>query len=323
MNNFSFDKIYNQIKTETNKYSDISNVYQKLQDCGHIKTIHELIHQIFIQEKKYTFDEISKIIQAYPNKKINLESQLKLNGAIFKTNFHLIIDIIIDMISSDVYNMDVSGESMTEIKPDKFGMSQKSLNLSASKIISPTNKSPTSTKNLKSNLKNPNQNSAISMKHAKQERKNPRMKNTKIPAGLSTSVVVTRNDARAFKKKKQTDKAETNNTSFLSQKNPRLNQTTNSFYSHSTVYPNLDSEFSYVGGKSTFSFQKTERMKDPKDISPGPIYDSQKAMLLTRKKSPDVKFDKAEKTSWFDDKFKAGSESPGFIYNPTKHYVTK
>ena len=259
MNIFPLDKIYSQIKSETNKYSDISNVYQKLQDSGYVKNIYELIHQIFIQEKRYTFDEISKIMQAYPNKKINLESQLRLNGAIFKTNFHLIVGIIIDMISNDIYTLDPNAflgsanNSMSEIgKGDKMGLSQKSLNLSTQKIVSPSNKSPqNSVKNTnaahRSNF-NTNQPQNIinnSMKLAtREERQNPRMNNTKVPQGLSTSMVVTRNDARAFKKKKQiNNKGEpinnnnttSNNMSFLSQKNPRLNQITNSLYCHSTV----------------------------------------------------------------------------------------
>ena len=347
MNIFPLDKIYSQIKSETNKYSDISNVYQKLQDSGYVKNIYELIHQIFIQEKRYTFDEISKIMQAYPNKKINLESQLRLNGAIFKTNFHLIVGIIIDMISNDIYNLDPNAflgsanNSMSEIgKGDKMGLSQKSLNLSTQKIVSPSNKSPqNSVKNTnaahRSNF-NTNQPQNIinnSMKLAtREERQNPRMNNTKVPQGLSTSMVVTRNDARAFKKKKQiNNKGEpinnnnttSNNMSFLSQKNPRLNQSTNSLYCHSTVYPNLDSEFSYIGGKSTFTFPRTERMKEQKDISPGPKYDPERAANIVRNKSPEVKFDKAEKTSWFDEKFKQGAQSPGFVYNPSKHFASK
>ena len=340
MSNFPVDKIYTHIKSETNKYSDISNVYQKLQDSGNIKTIYELFQQIFVQEKKYTFDEISKIIQAYPNKKINLDSQLKLNGAIFKTNFHLIVDIIIDMISSEVYNNDSNviilgspNNSMSEL--GKMDKSQKSLNLSSQKIVSPSNRSPKAkdslTKNIIHNRSNFNQNmnqNNSSSKIVQDERKNQRSNNAKIPQGLSTSVVVTRNDAKAFKKKKNIGKPDqsnnvTTNMSFFSQKNPKLNQSTNSFYSHNTLYPNLDSEFSYLGGKNTYTFPKTERMKDPKDVSPGPKYEPEKATKIIRKKSPDVKFDKAEKTSWFDDKFKAGGQSPGFVYNPSKHFTTK
>jgi len=342
MNTFPFDKIYSHIKSETSKYSDISNVYQKLQDSGYIKSIYELIQQIFLQEKKYTFDEITKIIQAYPNKKINLESQLKLNGAIFKTNFHLIVDIVIDLISTDVYNQDSNfllgsaNNSLSELgRNDKMGLSLKSLNNSSQKIVSPSNKSPqNSAKNNvsshRSNFNNNNNNTNNNLiKIQREERENPRNnKNMKVPQGLSTSVVVTRDDAKAFKKKKHNVKGDPNNItsnsmSFFSQKNPRLNQSTNSFYSHSTLYPNLDSEFSYLGGKSTYTFPKTERMKDPKDVSPGPKYEPERATKIVRKKSPEVKFDKAEKTSWFDEKFKAGTLSAGYIYNPTKHFSTK
>lgn len=333
MNNFPLDKVYSQIKSETNKYSDISNVYQKLQDSGHVKSIYDLFQQIFIQEKKYTYEEISKIMQAYPNKKINLESQLKLNGAIFKTNFHLIVDIIIDMIHTDVYNNEQnlilasSSNSLSEIwKPEK---AQKSMNFSSQKITSPINKSPkNSSKKQAGNFKGINLNNNNSMNYPKEERKNPRIENSKISQGLSTSMVITRNDAVAFKKKKKQVKGEpssalTNNMSFYSQKNLKLNQSTNSFYSHSVIYPNLDSEFSYIGGKSTYTFSKTERLKNTKDSSPGLKYDPEKATKIVRQKSPEIKFDKAAKTSWFDDKFKAGSLSPGFIYNPSKHFTSK
>lgn len=371
--NKKMERIYSQVKNETNKYSDISNVYQKLQDSGYIKLVYDLFQQIFLQEKRYTYEEITKIMQSYPNKKINLDSQLKLNGAIFKTNFHLIVDIIIDMIASDVYNAESNNpysnaNSMSELgKLEKLGSSQKSLNTSWQKLHSPSNKSPNnSSKNINlhrsnfnnntnsnsnnnnnihnnaNNSNNPNiitvTQSATLKKASKppsnnKERKNPRLESAKISPGLSTSVVVTRNDAKAFKKKKFLEKADQNNQnnavnittnmSFYSQKNPRLNQSTNSLYSQSLLYPNLDSEFSYIGGKSTFSFPKTERMKDPKDASPGPIYEIGKANEIVRKKSPDVKFDKAEKTSWFDEKFKQGSMSPGYIYNPSKHFTTK
>lgn len=346
------EKIYSQIKNETTKYSDVTNVYQKLQDSGSIKAIHDLIQQVFAYEKKYTYDEITKIMQAYPNKKINLENQLRLNGTIFKTNFHLIMDIIIDMIYADTYTTDgnfflSNNNSMAELaKFEKIGMSQKSLNNSSQKIYSPSNKSPNDNSKNNANAKkntsttnkgstsatiNPSNNRVGNM-NSQQERKNPRLDTVKSHQGLSTSMVVTRNDAKAFKKKKQIEKGDAhsnnphqtiNNASFLSQKNQRLNQSTNSFYSHSMIYPNLDSEFSYLGGKSTYTFPRTERMKDQPEISPGPIYEVDKSNGIVRKKSPDIKFDKAEKTSWFDEKFKQGSQSPGFIYNPSKHFTSK
>lgn len=334
-----FEPLYKSFKIETNKFLDIANVYQKLQDNGSIKAIFELFQQIFLNEKKFTLDEIHKIIQMNPSKKINIENQLKLNGAIFKTNFLAIADIIIEKAFNETYNNpEVTMTSALISSPSdpnlaKLGEKRNSpipnikthtaQNATSPHYMLPKSQNQRSpelvhrTNNNNNNLHNNNSNSKQLTNSL------PQSNSAKI---LSTSVFVTKKDVRSNRKNRKNQHFNGNrtNNSFFSQLSPNKANlsSNNSFYSSSSQYHGLDSDFSYIG-RNTYSFSRDEKMKSSKENSPGPIYHPEKAENLTKKKGPMIKFDKAEKTSWFDDKHKFGMESPGFVYNPSKHFTSK
>lgn len=328
------EPLYKSFKTETNKFLDIANVYQKLQDNGSIKVIFDLFQQIFLNEKKFTLEEIHKIIQMNTSKQINIENQLKLNGAIFKTNFLAIADIIIEKAFNETYNNpevtmtpaprnSLPDPNSAKLREKKNSPAPNIKPQNAQNSNSPHYMLPKSQRSPEAVHRSNNNNNNLQNNNSSHKQLIPQSNSAKI---LSTSVVVTKKDERANRKNRKNQHFNGNrtNNSFFSQLSPNKANlsSNNSFYSSSSQYHGFDSEFSYIA-RNTYSFSRDEKMKSSKENSPGPIYHPEKGENLTKKKGPVIKFDKAEKTSWFDDKHKFGMESPGFVYNPSKHFTSK
>eukprot|EP00825_Cyclidium_porcatum_P046697 TRINITY_DN7416_c0_g1_i2.p1 TRINITY_DN7416_c0_g1~~TRINITY_DN7416_c0_g1_i2.p1 ORF type:complete len:241 (+),score=62.17 TRINITY_DN7416_c0_g1_i2:213-935(+) len=91
------EQLTKQMLNDITKYEDISNVFGKLQQNGVVQQLTSLFETIFNQEQLYTIQQLAEIMKEKPKDKyFSLSKQIQMNTSIFKSNFDIIIQVIMN-----------------------------------------------------------------------------------------------------------------------------------------------------------------------------------------------------------------------------------
>lgn len=300
--------LFNSLEAEVTKYKDINNILNKLQEDGEVQNIFDAFKDIFDNEHNFTMRELSRI-EDEKKQNMNIQEQCENNLSLFKSNFQLIVSMILEKAfkatfseskSKSIQNFEstraetMDNLTLTQIpetpkKKTKKAKTKRGASPRAGVLdLSLVTKTPKSTKNKKHSI------SQISTSQTQ----SPLAKifgNTsniiaKDKSPFNQSSISHSNQSHALTPKRQSRALNHTMTSLGAQSN-------NSF---------VQSEFNYIVGPVTFS--KSPKREDSPHFSPGPA--AYKNEPSSFRAEPSATIGKSQKISWIDEHV-SRIDSPG------------